>query len=181
MSAALRRARVVVTGAGTINALGHDVPTFWSRLLRGATGIRSVPDCLGSGGEVLAAPVSDPLPPVACRGVRLSRTDRLALVAAAEALSQSGLRPAAVGGPVAVVIGTTTGAIREVEDALPRAASIDGMARSRLLMFERAATAEAIAHGLALGEGPRFTLHTACASGGSAILLGAALIRSGEA
>jgi len=181
MSPPERRAPVIVTGAGTINALGRHVAAFWTLLLRNATGIRAVPDCLGSGSEVLAAPVEDPLPAVTCAGPRLTRTDRLALVATAEALDQSGVRARVPKERIAVVIGTTTGGIREVEDALlARGGSLRGIRRSRLLLFERAATAEAIAGAFEL-EGPRFTLHTACASGGSAILLGAELIRAGEA
>jgi len=180
MSPEGRRAPVVVTGAGTINALGHDVPSFWSALLGAASGIRPIPDCLGSGALVLAAPVSDPLPPVSSSGPPLSRTDHLALVAAGEALTLSGLLSSIRKDRVAVVMGTTTGAIREVEEALLVGGSTEAVPRSRLLMFERAGTAEAVARELDLG-GPRLTLHTACASGGSAILVGAELIRSGHA
>src|SRR4051794_23817207 len=31
--------RVAITGLGTINALGNDVETFWSRVLRGENGV----------------------------------------------------------------------------------------------------------------------------------------------
>ena len=34
--------RVVVTGLGTVNALGHDVGAFWSALVAGRSGIRAV-------------------------------------------------------------------------------------------------------------------------------------------
>lgn len=33
--------RVVITGLGTINPLGHNVPEFWDNLLKGVSGARS--------------------------------------------------------------------------------------------------------------------------------------------
>ena len=37
-----RPRRVVVTGMGTVNALGQDVPTFWANLVAGRSGIRTI-------------------------------------------------------------------------------------------------------------------------------------------
>ena len=34
--------RVVITGLGTVNALGHNVEAFWSALIAGRSGIRTV-------------------------------------------------------------------------------------------------------------------------------------------
>jgi 3-oxoacyl-[acyl-carrier-protein] synthase II len=38
----IHRHRVVVTGLGTVNALGNDVETFWASLLSGKSGVRAV-------------------------------------------------------------------------------------------------------------------------------------------
>ena len=35
----MSRRRVVITGLGTVNPLGNDVPTFWKGLLAGRSGV----------------------------------------------------------------------------------------------------------------------------------------------
>lgn len=177
-----RRASVVVTGCGTVNALGHDVDSFWSRLVGGACGIRRISGEREGDAELYLAPVTD-LPPVGAvngAAAALSRTAGFALAAAAQAVHQSGLARAYPGERIGIVLGTTTGGIRETEDYFIDRQHGRAAPRSRLLAFEKACAAEALARRFGF-SGPRYTVHTACASGASAILLGAQLIREGLA
>jgi 3-oxoacyl-[acyl-carrier-protein] synthase II len=170
---------LLVTGCGTINALGHDVPTFWSRLLEGACGIGPVPARFGAGSALVAGAVHDPLPASGSR-VPLSRTDRQARVAAEQAVSQSRLAERYPGHRVAVIVGTTTGGIGEVEDYLIGQQAGRPARCRRLLALEKANTADALADHFGFC-GPRYTVHTGCASGASAILLASDLVRGGSA
>ncbi|HKQ60106.1 MAG TPA: beta-ketoacyl synthase N-terminal-like domain-containing protein, partial [Candidatus Polarisedimenticolaceae bacterium] len=167
---------LAVTGCGTINALGRDVPSFWNRLVRGECGLRLAARGFVRAWGIPAGEVDDPLP-----GDDLSpfRTDRLALVAAEEAVRQSEILTRHRPERIAVVLGTTTGGIREAEEYFaPRAAR--GRRGTLLRGYEKAHTAEVLARRFGLA-GPRYTLHSACASGASAILLGGELLRSGRA
>jgi 3-oxoacyl-[acyl-carrier-protein] synthase II len=179
MSGVIRQPRVVVTGCGTLNALGRDVRSSWDRLVEGHCGIRPLEARFGRGQSPIAAEVSDP-PPSKDIPAFASRTDRLASAAAEEAAEEARLSDLGVRDRVAVVVGTTTGGIRETEeDFVSRANGRPGR-RSALVVFEKAGTADILANRFDL-RGPRLTLHSACASGASAILIGADLIRSGQA
>ena len=173
------QSQLVVTGCGTINALGRDVESFWARLVQGAGGIRVIPNCFRASPDVLAAAVTDPLPSVDIDGP-VSRTDRLALIAAEEAIHQASLTERHNRARVGIVLGTTTGGIREVEDSLVERGAGKASRLARLLVFEMANASDVLAERFGL-SGPRYTLHTACASGASAILLGAELILGGMA
>lgn len=165
---------IAVTGLGTVNALGGDVATFWGRLLAGDCGIRAAaygPD----GGVRLPAAVAPDPPEEGFRSAGRSRTDRFALMAAAEAVRQGGLLDRADLGRVGIVIGTTTGGIREAEEGYLRRGRSEAVPRSALLAFEKANTADCIASWFGF-SGPRYTLHSACASGGSAIAMGAKIL-----
>src|SRR6185436_7957784 len=81
---------------------------------------------------------------------------------------------------IAVVLGTTTGGVRELERAWIDRSHNAPVPRSAWLLHEKARTADLLATQLGF-LGPRFTLHTACASGASAIALAADLIRAGLA
>jgi 3-oxoacyl-[acyl-carrier-protein] synthase II len=168
---------VAVTGCGTINALGRDVPAFWSRLVRGDCGIAPVTGLFGDAESVQVAAVPDPLPRVAVREP-MSRTDHLALVAALEAVRTANLPADGASYRVAIVVGTTTGGIREVESDLMGARRGELPPRRRLRRIEKANTADILARRLRLC-GPRFTVSAACASGAAAIAVAADLVRDG--
>src|SRR6202012_2666023 len=84
---------VVVTGLGATTPLGGDVPTFWSELLAGTSGIRALTQdwaaeiAVRIAGEMTVDPASV-LPRVQAR--RLDRAEQAALVAAAEAWADAG-------------------------------------------------------------------------------------------
>jgi 3-oxoacyl-[acyl-carrier-protein] synthase II len=171
---------LAITGAGTINALGTGVETFWRRLLAGACGIRAIPFGFeGSPDGLIAASVGDERAnpdPASGR----SRTDQLAWLAAEEAVGGDSLRSRYDPRRVAVVVGTTTGGVRELERAWIDRSHGSPVPRAAWLLHEKARTADLL--GTRLGFlGPRFTLHTACASGASAIALAADLIHAGLA
>jgi 3-oxoacyl-[acyl-carrier-protein] synthase II len=177
MTGVKRESRVVITGCGTINALGRDVQSSWDRLVAGRCGIGLLSAPLGGGPVRFAAAVSEPLPGAGASAIS-SRTARLALAAAEEAARQARLSEIDGRERVGVIVGTTTGGIRETEDYFVSRQRGRPGRRSAIVVFEKAGTSDLLATRFGLG-GPRFTLHTACASGASAIVIGAELIRGG--
>ena len=169
--------RIAIEAAGVVTPIGQDLETFWSALVTGTSGISQIERFpvgdlrVGRGGEIKKLSrikawgrVPD------CRATRLlvSAADELAAHAGLRSL---GLAPARV----AVVLGTALGGVEEGETALA------GDGRRRRL---RDALYDAPAHNLArwLGcRGPVITVSTACASGATALAVGADLLRAGEA
>ena len=91
----MSRRRVVVTGMGAVTPLGNDVATFWSRLVRGESGVRTIqnfdPERVTS---KIAGEVVDFDPSVVLDRKEIRRNDRytqLALVAGREAMAHAGL------------------------------------------------------------------------------------------
>ncbi len=90
-----RRRRVVVTGLGAVTPLGNDPATFWSRLVAGESGVRTIgafdPARLTSriAGEVQDFDPGDVLDRKEQR--RNDRVTQFALVAARQAMDQAGL------------------------------------------------------------------------------------------
>src|SRR5690348_5402957 len=86
---------IVVTGAGCVSALGHSVEAFWSALQDGRCGLGKLDQSAPSDLKVSivgAIPAPDPRHMLDAR--RLPMLDRfsvLAIVAAQQALAQSGL------------------------------------------------------------------------------------------
>src|SRR5436305_9624021 len=95
MTEASRRSAdpVVVTGLGATTPLGGDVPTYWSELLAGTSGVHALSQpwaaeiAVRIAGEMAVDPATV-LPRVQAR--RLDRSEQAALVAAAEAWSDAG-------------------------------------------------------------------------------------------
>lgn len=108
--------RVVVTGAGTVSALGDDWQTVRNRLQSGVGAIRYMPEWerYTSLGTRLAAPVDDfTLPDTFTRKRRRSmgRVAELAVVATERALDDAGLAndPLLSSGEVGIAYGSATG------------------------------------------------------------------------
>jgi 3-oxoacyl-(acyl-carrier-protein) synthase len=168
-----RAERIVVEAAGVVTPIGQDLESFWSALVTGVSGISPIERFpvadlrVGRGGEIKK------LLRIGDRG-RLPdcRATRLLISAADELRAQTGPLPG--GARLGIAVGTALGGVEEGERAL------DGDRRPRRL---RGALYDAPAHGLArwLGaSGPAITVSTACASGASALSLGADLLRAGE-
>ena len=172
-----RRERIAIVAAGLSTPIGHGVEAFWSALLAGTSGISQIERFpvadlrVGLGGEIKE------LERIKTSGhVPDSRASRLLLSAADELVTQTSFRPLPLDpSRVAVVVGTALGGVEEGEKALGG----DPM-RRRL----RDALYDAPAHDLARwldATGPAITVSTACASGATALAVGADLLREGEA
>jgi 3-oxoacyl-(acyl-carrier-protein) synthase len=167
----LRAEPVAILAAGAVTPLGPDLDAFWSGLLAGGDGLTPIerfPTAdlrVGRGGEVRKLPA-------AAQTVR-SRAAAMLVGAAADLRARAPLRASAE--RIAVVVGTALGGVEELEHALdgdrsPRRA-LDGLYDSP-------------AHTLAawLGaRGPVLTVSSACASGATALGVGADLLRAGAA
>ena len=168
--------RISIVAAGVVTAIGQDIDTFWAGLLTGTEGISAIERFpvddlrVGRGGEIKKL-----TRPVDWRRVPDCRATRLLVSAADDLCTQAGERPLDVEPErLAIVVGTALGGVEEGERALH-----SGSAR-RL----RRALYDAPAHRLArwLGaRGPAVTVATACASGATALGMGAEMLRRGEA
>jgi len=169
--------RIVITAAGVVTPIGQDVEAFWSSLVTGASGITPIERFpvadlrVGRGGEIKKLSRIK-----SWSRIPDCRASRLLISAADELVGQAGLRPLPMDpARLAVVVGTALGGVEEGEKAVAGAPE-----RRRL----RGALYDAPGHHLArwLGAaGPVITVSTACASGATALALGADLLRHGEA
>jgi 3-oxoacyl-(acyl-carrier-protein) synthase len=156
-------------GAGVVTPIGGDLDSFWSGLLTGVDGITTIERFrvddlkVPRGGEIKKLP--DQTAAIACRASRLLATAADDLLARAPI----DVDPARVG----LVLGTALGGVEELERALEDPADTSHAAGA---LYD--APAHALATRLGL-RGPVLTVSTACASGATALGLGAELLRAG--
>lgn len=116
------RRRVVVTGIGMISPLGLDAPTSWAALSAARSGVGKISRFDASDFPVRIAAEVDGFDPEAVFGRRrakhLDRVSQLALVAAAEAMAQSGLDTSGDTDRIGTVWGTGIGGIASLEEGL---------------------------------------------------------------
>jgi 3-oxoacyl-[acyl-carrier-protein] synthase II len=176
--------RVVVTGLGATTPLGGDVPSTWSAMLAGRSGVRVLTeDWVESLPVHIAAPAAVDPSEVLAR-VEVKRNDRsgqFALIAAREAWADAG-SPEMDGDRLGVVIGTGIGGV------LTLLANYDllrekGPRRVHPLAIPMLMPNSAAAH-VSLELGARAGVHTpvsACASGAEAMSYAVDMIRNGRA
>jgi 3-oxoacyl-[acyl-carrier-protein] synthase II len=178
--------RVVVTGLGTTSPVGGDVPTTWTALLEGRSGVAALTQDWAEplGARIAAEVAVEPLEVLdRVKARRLDRSGQFALIAAQEAWADAGLADAGVEAErLAVAMASGIGGVQTLlsnYDALkekgPR--RVSPLAIPMLMPNSPAANI-----GLALGA--KAGVHTpvsACASGNEAISLGIDLIRLGRA
>lgn len=173
--------RVVITGAGTVNALAHDVPGTWAAMREGRSGIGplDLPDAdrlgIRIGAQVRGWDVAAHLEPR--QAAQADRFAQFALVAAAQAVAQAG----PVTGPdCGVVLGTAGGGLATSEESY-RAVFAEGKSRVHPLTVPKLMASAAASHvSMAQGiTGPVFTVSTACAGSNHAIGLAFQMVRSG--
>ncbi len=178
--------RVAITGLGAVSALGVGVEAFWHGLVAGRSGVAPITLVDTSGTSVrVAAEVRDfditrYLP--SANPDLLDRFSQLALVSAAEALSDAGL----AGGDLTpercgVSFGSGMGGAATLDDGYLRfygdGRRIHPFTIPRY-MHNAAAAQVAMAH---LLQGPALTFATACAAAAHAIGEAGEIIRAGRA
>jgi nodulation protein E len=181
--AAVEHEPIVVTGAGCVSALGHSVEAFWSALQDGRCGLGKLDQAAPSDLKVAivgAIPAPDPRHMLDAR--RLPMLDRfsvLAIVAAQQALAQSGLPLEHSGHRTGCVIGVGT-AGGETIDELYRKLFLEGAKRANVFTVPRvmpSAPASQISMAFRI-RGPVFTVSSACASSNHAIATAVWLLRN---
>ena len=179
--------RVVITGAGTINPLGHDVAQTFRAMQAGTCGIGplDIADVdrltIKIGGQVKGYDEG-----AAFNRQQLALYDRFtqfALLAARQAITQSGLSfSGALADRCGVVLGTSGGGLTTQDDSY-RAVYEAGKNRVHpfivpKLMNNAAASHVSMEWNL---RGPTFTVSTACASSNHAMGQAFNMVRSGQA
>jgi 3-oxoacyl-[acyl-carrier-protein] synthase II len=185
----MKKERVVITGLGTVNAIAGSASEFSTALRKGVCGIGPVTVFdttefrTHTGGEVKSFVPRQMIPPEFSLK-RMSRTDRMAMTAALEALRDAGLFPfpEVLQPDTGVVIGGGAGGMLEGEEAYRQylKGSGKGVRYSPFSAFCCASSADQIASNLGL-MGPKTTFMTACSSGATAIGYARDLIRDGTA
>ena len=180
--------RIAVTGAGIICSIGHNKEEVWRSICESRAGIGKLSRFPGETfpTDIAAEICADigPMLPIRKREARrMSRSDQLAIIAAAEAFAQADGATVPLPRERAIVsTGTSTGGLLEGEDyyftRLVRGR--DRAPASRVLQQPTSAPSDAVARALSLGGGV-LSNATACASGGAAIGMAADVLRARQA
>ncbi|CUH62817.1 3-oxoacyl-[acyl-carrier-protein] synthase 2 [Thalassovita gelatinovora] len=177
--------RVVITGAGTINALGHTVPATLDAMKEGHCGIS---DLEFRDVDRLAIKIGGQVKGFEAEGrfnrqqmTLYDRFTQFTLVAAEEAMAQAGLEfVGELAAKAGVVLGTAGGGVSTWDDNY-RAVYEEGKNRVHpfvvpKLMNNAAASHLSMKYNL---KGPTFTVSTACASSNHAMSQAFQIVRSG--
>ena len=179
--------RVVITGAGTVNALAHDVPGTFAAFREGRCGITDLnirdKDRLSIqiGGQVHNW---DPEAYFNRQQIVLyDKFTQFTLLSARQAVSQSGLNfDGRLGYDAGVVLGTAGGGVNTWDDNY-RAVYEEGKNRVHPFVVPKLMNNAAASH-LSMEfnlKGPSFTVATACASSNHAMGLAFQMVRAGGA
>lgn len=182
---------VAVTGMGLITSLGAGKDDNWRRLTAGESGIRAITRFCTEHLKTRIAGTVDFLPVEPFSAPALA--ERLAMLAAEEALAQSGIGSRAnFPGPLFVAVAPVELEWPQREELAEAAAAQDGVTYNDLIRaaqtgrfkayhdrFMFASVADALAERFGT-QGSPISLSTACASGATAIQLGVEAIRRGE-
>jgi 3-oxoacyl-[acyl-carrier-protein] synthase II len=177
---------VVITGMGAISPLGNDRHATWQGAREGRSGIDVIEGFDASGlpvriaGEVKGFDAAEALGRKEAR--RSSRCCHLALVAAREAVADSGLDIAPEAEDIGVLIASGVGGLEWLENNVLALANGGPRRVSPFtvpsMIADMPAGMVAIDHG---AKGPNFAVVSACASGAHAIGEAAEWIRRGDA
>ena len=171
----MSKRRVVVTGLGSINPLGNNIPDTWGNLCKGASGIDDITAFDTSdlpvtfAGEVKNFDANEYMGKQHAR--KLDRSGHLSIYATEEALKDAGLdAKERLGANVGIVLGTGIGGIGATEGGV-RAYDERGPSRVNPMtitqLMPNSSTGQvAIKYGI---EGPSLTITTACAASANAI------------
>ena len=170
-----------MTGAGIICSIGANKAEVWKSIEESRAGIRKLTRFPGETFPTdIAAEVEvdldERLPLSRREAKRMSRTDKLAIIAATEAIEQA--RPPLERAVVST--GTSTGGLLEGEDFFFRRTMRGRAPSSRVLQQPTSGPSDAVARALGAGGGV-ISNATACASAGAAIGIAADYLRSRHA
>ena len=178
--------RVVITGLGTVNPLGLNRKETWAALTAGQSGIRPIEHFDASECSVRFAgmpPGFNPEPVVSLKDAR--RIDlfiQYAMMAAAEAMADSGLEGQFDPDRCGVAIGSGIGGLATIEQNVRQLVASGPRKVSPFLVpgsvVNMASGNIAIRHNL---RGPNFAVATACTTGAHNIGLAARTIACGDA
>ena len=180
------RRRVVVTGLGAVTPIGNDVPTYWSALLKGESGIGQITLCNTEGypctiaGEVKGFEPKDFMDFKEAR--RMARFSQFAVAAARMALEDSGIGEDGDRERMGVLLGNGNGGLPNIDDEVRTIMTRGGGRVSPFFMPMQlpnmAAAQVSINFGL---RGYNSTVTTACAAASQAIGEAMEVIRRGAA
>jgi len=182
--------RVVVTGTGVVTPIGNDVPSFWSALKEGRSGVGPLRDIDFDARYVrdlfiqIACQVKDFDPKTRIRNRLLLLADRysqFAGAAAAEAFAQSKLEvPLRDGYRSACIIGSGAGGLNTIEWAYNQLFTKNRRGNDPLMLLKFIGSSAAAHVGIDYGiKGPTFGTVSACATATHAIGLMLRFIREG--
>ena len=169
--------KVVVTGIGSICALGLNTDEFWEGLISGKSGMRTITRIpLEKHDTTVAAEVDDAFEAVASKYWKkrqlsaTTKATRMGLAAAGEAIDDCGADFSTLNGKrIAIVFGVSDNSYEDGELDIKPNATLKRMPSAIPAML-------AMKHGI---EGATFNVSTACASSGYAAALGKVLIQTG--
>ena len=179
--------RVVVTGLGAVSPIGQTVQTYWAGLVAGQSGFS--PPMLRPGAQVatnIVGQIKDFDPAAHFEPHQISVLDRVsqfAVVAARQALAQSGLSLVdGLAEKTAAIIGTGSGGHGTVDDSFHRLYA-EGASRLNPLTIPRAMISAAASQVSMFcnTKGPAYAVASACASATHAIGQAFQMVRAGGA
>ncbi|MDD8049937.1 MAG: beta-ketoacyl-ACP synthase II, partial [Verrucomicrobiota bacterium] len=180
--------RVVVTGIGVISALGEDLPTFWSNLTAGKSGIRPITRFDATdytsriAGEVVDFDPNRYMDPKLAR--KTARFTQMAVAASNMALQDAGLKIGENADPLrtGVFVGSGVGGIEVIEEQIITMHTRGPKRISPFFVPMMIANMGAGVVGIETGaKGPNLAIVSACASGAHALGEAMNLLRCGRA
>lgn len=178
--------RVVITGMGSVNPLGLDVPSLWEALINGKSGVDRIssfdPDLFET---KIAAEVKgfDPLDYIDRKEARhMDRFTQFAIVASRQAVEQAKLKFDGVGSDeVGVIIGSGIGGLSTISTQLGVLAEKGPSRISPFLIPMMIADGATGQVSIDLGaKGVNFCVTSACSSGADAIGVAYEIIKRGD-
>jgi nodulation protein E len=179
--------RVVVTGTGVVSPVGNDTATYWASLKAGKSGIDQptlVPPELLFKEVVAEVKDFDPAKHFDDRALSpLDRVSQFAIVAAREAVAQSGLRfDGGLSERTAAIVGTGIGGFTTLDESYKRLYRENATRIYPLTVPKLMPNAPASQVSMHIGlRGPSFGVVSACSSSTHAIGLAYQMVRAGIA
>jgi 3-oxoacyl-[acyl-carrier-protein] synthase II len=181
------RRRVVITGMGTLNPLGHTVDEFWDAALAGRSGVDWLTQADSTNYEIhIAGEVKNFEPEKYIdrkEARRMSRFSQLAIAASREAVAQSGIDFTALDlYRIGVMFGNGLGGYPDTERAVRDIVEKGGRRIDPFYMVKMLPNMAAAQVAMQYGaKGYNATVSTACASAGNAMGEAMEMIRHGRA